>query len=216
MEPPPFGAGNGPSCRPTGSPSSAFNGATAFRRWNLWVPVLAWVVSSVLQWSHRLSALETPVKMPLLVMVSGLQWSHRLSALETLSRFLNPNHPSPPSMEPPPFGAGNARLTITTTFSVPALQWSHRLSALETWTRTTGRPPAGTTFNGATAFRRWKHVTSFSVAENNKHLQWSHRLSALVTFPTFDARAGVAVLQWSHRLSALETWGKAASMGLLV
>ena len=86
---------------------------------------------------------------------------------------------SNPSMGPPPFGDGNLPWTVDVEF-VDALQWGHRLSAMETVVNrrvhfqchvpSMGPPPFGdgnmygsdvyipviSTFNGATAFRRWK------------------------------------------------------------
>ena len=59
-------------------------------------------------------------------------------------------------MGPPPFGSGNR-----------AYRGSTRL-------RFTG-------FNGATAFRQWKHATLGTLAAVVVLLQWGHRLSAVGT-----------------------------------
>ena len=133
MEPPPFGDGNPATARPGRSPSTGFNGATAFRRWKpparrscagpagrcfngatafrrwkLQVLLLKLWQVMPLQWSHRLSAMET---MSCLLSALGefgpLQWSHRLSAMETLNRVVAGLPHRTASMEPPPFGDGN-------------------------------------------------------------------------------------------------------------
>ena len=64
---------------------------------------------------------------------SRLQWGHRLSAMETTRNAWNKSRSTMPSMGPPPFGDGNTTVGYS------------------------GRPSSGT-FNGATAFRRWKPV----------------------------------------------------------
>ena len=131
MEPPPFGDGN-----------------------SIELPTTDYELA--LQWSHRLSAMETPLDgQPARAArdrfngatafrrwklasgcigqtaVTTLQWSHRLSAMETHETVAAKVQDPPASMEPPPFGDGN---------------WS-----LRTWTTWTCA-----CFNGATAFRRWK------------------------------------------------------------
>ena len=131
MEPPPFGAGNLSPASFDINGVTTFNGATAFRRW------------------------KRPLSGATIGGTSVLQWSHRLSALETMPPALVATTASPPSMEPPPFGAGNLLVRRVRAGVTSVLQWSHRLSALET------RYPPGfeahtNSFNGATAFRRWK------------------------------------------------------------
>ena len=61
---------------------SAFNGATAFRRWKLRAKEELGRTSR-LQWGHRLSAMETRVLRRSLGGPPRLQWGHRLSAMET-------------------------------------------------------------------------------------------------------------------------------------
>ena len=133
-----------------------------------------------------------------------LQWGHRLSAMETRGSLgprevaVDPSMGPPPfgdgnvgqppdhivavvpSMGPPPFGDGNLIALASFGNSFIALQWGHRLSAMETSSRviswgggsclqwghrlsameTSSNLPrivsALTAFNGATAFRRWK------------------------------------------------------------
>ena len=60
------------------------------------------------------------------------------------------------SMGPPPFGDGKGDAEIADTDKLVMLQWGHRLSAMESLQgrrRLLGRQSS---FNGATAFRRWK------------------------------------------------------------
>ena len=60
MGPPPFGSGNQGWLRNTHFHLSRFNGATAFRQWKpgLW-RIISRVRWTLLQWGHRLSAVET-------------------------------------------------------------------------------------------------------------------------------------------------------------
>ncbi len=107
MGPPPFGDGKCPAIgwRSTGWP--CFNGATAFRRWKEGRPIDDGADASLLQWGHRLSAMESMQEHTERIVEAPLQWGHRLSAMESLQ--------------------GRRRLL--------------------------GRQSS---FNGATAFRRWK------------------------------------------------------------
>ena len=154
MEPPPFGSGNW---------IRSFNGATAFRQWR------ALHQSSILQWSHRLSAVETPTGCAFpppfgcqrrrFFSRSGLQWSHRLSAVETVVRTVGRQGNEPPSAV---YGGG-------------------------------GRTRRSRPFNGATAFRQWKLPHACTLQWSHRlqwklpttigvfRLQWSHRLSAVET-----------------------------------
>ena len=144
MEPPPFGSGNKGMLQ------------------KYWKSAIAKIN---LQWSHRLSAVETHLApnahgQPRRNLT--LQWSHRLSAVET------------------------SETACALVRSGPLdLQWSHRLSAVETQQNPCARPPGCMTqpsmepppfgsgnstllsdvcaphaspcaFNGATAFRQWK------------------------------------------------------------
>ena len=61
-----------------------------------------------------------------------LQWSHRLSAMETSRISAAVFAPGDASMEPPPFGYGNKRADKGRLVLYLKLQWSHRLSAMET------------------------------------------------------------------------------------
>ena len=75
-------------------------------------------------------------------------------------------------MESPPIGRfGGIGFT---------LQWGHRLSAMESATRDGGcKTMAASSFNGATAFRRWKVLLFTGDAFYDLELQWGHRLSAM-------------------------------------
>ena len=161
MEPPPFGDGN-----VLRAIRRSFNGAigwTYVSRNGIWAHPL-------LQWSHRLSAMETSVgdfPSRLLHGLLLLQWSHRLSAMETWPPVGYPSGPTPwmlqwshrlSAMETMVFEGEVACLP-----GLLLLQWSHRLSAMETarhgFNGATAFPHINIQpwrFNGATAFRRWK------------------------------------------------------------
>ena len=185
----------------------AFNGATAFRRWKRYR-------SGPPQLHNRPPSMGPPpfgdgnaIAAALPNSITGLlQWGHRLSAMET-------------------------RWTISGQSRSWCLQWGHRLSAMETTTSSTGVvTPTGSTFNGATAFRRWKRDPTVLISLNspipsmgpppfgdgntggNRAIK-----SGATTFNgatafrrwkpsgVFGLAGGVALLQWGHRLSAMET-----------
>ena len=122
---------------------------------------------------------------------TSLQWGHRLSAMETGLCQLFRGVAVRPSMGPPPFSDGNR--------AMPAFQGS-----------------CSTTFNGATAFQRWKHAESPWELVALTRLQWGHRLSAMETFVPRVGLWCLPNLQWGHRLSAMETSLKAYSPGWTV
>ena len=116
MEPPPFGSGN-------------------------WLRLgTARCCPSRLQWSHRLSAVETPdseVRPILQALLSWLQWSHRLSAVETRQMFMGLH----------------TRLTTSSFNGATAFrQWKLQRCSVQTLLASSA------CFNGATAFRQWKPV----------------------------------------------------------
>ena len=122
-----------------GTPESeqAFNGATALRRWkrvypdsraatgnhpsmepppfgdgNVSTQIVGPPPATILQWSHRPSAMETTTCGETADEAWNLQWSHRPSAMETgLEGGLYGNGDDP-SMEPPPFGDGNCARNV--------------------------------------------------------------------------------------------------------
>ena len=133
-----------------------FNGATAFRRWRSCPPITDSRRNSLLQWGHRLSAMEiangwspsVPARpgfngatafrrwrfgywRPLFRGTMGLQWGHRLSAMEIKMDQVVLVAGVDASMGPPPFGDGDPTPTPTL-------------------------PGTDECFNGATAFRRWR------------------------------------------------------------
>ena len=109
MEPPPFGDGNvllqglvAAGFKPSMEPPPFGDGNSSSWFWVNWP-------SSRLQWSHRPSAMETPIK-------SAPNESLDLPSMEpppfgdgNLSVRISANKSCVPSMEPPPFGDGNAR-----------------------------------------------------------------------------------------------------------
>ena len=166
-----------------------FNGATAFRRWKRPVPRCPFAVYLLpLQWGHRLSAMETSSP-----------------ALPVCCLFAAPSMGPPPfgdgnmvtidgqrytpfsaSMGPPPFGDGNMTDPKTGVTVEVKLQWGHRLSAMETWDWARWWWVPSPSFNGATAFRRWKPGISPDASGTARELQWGHRLSAMETSPWPD------------------------------
>ena len=62
-------------------------------------------------------------------------------------------------------------------------------------------------FNGATAFRRWKASANPILLRSAYALQWGHRLSAMESWPKPDGGwlQDRLLLQWGHRLSAMES-----------
>ena len=57
-------------------------------------------------------------------------------------------------------GSGNMHCTTISRWSPARLQWGHHLSAVETPSEWATSPASSTGFNGATAFRQWKHARS--------------------------------------------------------
>ena len=112
--------------------TSRFNGATAFRRWKPKAPCGPWVGASCFngatafrRWK-RVSANDGISRMLM------LQWGHRLSAMETWGNWPLGTGCPQASMGPPPFGDGNEGPSLGHTLDQPMLQWGHRLSAMET------------------------------------------------------------------------------------
>ena len=157
MKPPPFGSGNYD-----------------------WL-VHAMRESVLLQWGHRLSAVETrrlaQAPSPYGPRFNGAtafrQWKpyypdgcicSRIRASMGPPPFGSGNQPylavtdqAPrASMGPPPFGSGNSPLYGITYWPPRMLQWGHRLSAVETRFLGLFVPQGFDSFNGATAFRQWK------------------------------------------------------------
>ena len=180
MEPPPFGDGNwlaGHTSLPDGMASMEpppFGDGNQKTWQDGLMPML-------LQWSHRLSAMETSTcndsadrfdrcfngatafRRWKLVNVNRNGANLERASMEpppfgdgntALQDVTNASDKA--SMEPPPFGDGNSQASPTGAPSDTPLQWSHRLSAMETREQTHAIRSADGRFNGATAFRRWK------------------------------------------------------------
>ena len=86
-------------------------------------------------------------------------------------------------MGPPPFSDGNDLRCRGAVGGVEDLQWGHRLSAMETTSAAAVPSAESKTFNGATAFQRWKLGNGLPAAMAFSALQWGHRLSAMETSP---------------------------------
>ncbi len=159
----------------------------------------------MLQWGHRLSAMEIGYSTKAATSRMMLQWGHRLSAMEIHDHEDEYGDACHPSMGPPPFGDGDVDLGDYDSNANQVLQWGHRLSAME-------------------MRRHWD-----TVRPDVWTLQWGHRLSAMEIsviravaigqarpsmgpppFGDGDLAAareeGLAYchLQWGHRLSAME------------
>ena len=83
------------------------------------------------------------------------------------------------SMGPPPFGDGDG-------------------------TAASGPGTLTSSFNGATAFRRWRWHSRFWAGDPDIKLQWGHRLSAMEITVGWPGVPFEDTLQWGHRLSAME------------
>ena len=107
-------------------------------------------------------------------------------------------------MGPPPFGdgKGNTSLTIgiveVASMGPPPFGDGKRASRRRRRRRVRS-------FNGATAFRRWKGAGSYQLAGANVRLQWGHRLSAMESGVNSAGQKDLNELQWGHRLSAMES-----------
>ncbi len=108
MEPRPFSRGYIRKKTQTGGICVAFNGATAFQPWILRPDGSPAQCACSLQWSHGLSAVDTP--------------------RARCGRRHNPD----PSMEPRPFSRGYVALPHILDDARFYLQWSHGLSAVDT------------------------------------------------------------------------------------
>ena len=183
MGPPPFGDGKPPTAGWACGCAAGFNGATAGRQWKGYIHLIAADTVDELQWGHRLSAMEsttnctpTPTAWASFngatafrrwkatygrvgLRVRGrLQWGHRLSAMEILGDRLMLLFAGDASMEPPPFGDGDAALSWRGMRSsrcfngaIAFRRWRSMWTSRPTWQRRRG-------FNGAIAFRRWRSL----------------------------------------------------------
>ena len=162
----------------------------------------------MLQWGHRLSAMEMWTRW------NSATWGNsRFNGATAFRRWRcaeqaghRPQHLAA-SMGPPPFGDGDVLNKRATDRSISRLQWGHRLSAMEILGyrhrcpgllhASMGPPPFGDgdgigwrdspsglkCFNGATAFRRWRSLMRHDDLRVLWLLQWGHRLSAMEMAP---------------------------------
>ena len=135
MGPPPFGDGNVIKCLVLSSSRLCFNGATAFRRWKPGRPGRGG---------------------PALLCFNGATAFRRWKLARDIEGFFADGLAS---MGPPPFGDGNQMLWRWN-LNYVLLQWGHRLSAMETSAVQGLLQSIKPSFNGATAFRRWKRSIS--------------------------------------------------------
>ena len=157
MGPPPFGGGNLTGRAGQVPDARSFNGATAFRRWKLRSSTLRTAstgsfngATAFRRWKSRW-IFASPES------ACMLQWGHRLSAVEISSDARIPKHRDTASMGPPPFGGGNEKegdgLLVRTEASMgPPPFGGGNNRQFRTVNLLHPR------FNGATAFRRWKWV----------------------------------------------------------
>ena len=176
---------------------------------------------------------------------SLLQWGHRLSAMESVRNSTSAVVLARASMGPPPFGDGKST-RLQERAEVQKLQWGHRLSAMEShgdlevaggstsWA-SMGPPPFGDgksqpgadrtqaatstsrRFNGATAFRRWKAtlgrraIPALAVTASmgpppfgdGKRLQWRDRSMGP---PPFGDRGGIRTTERFNGATAFRRW----------
>ena len=156
MEPRPFSRGYIRKKTQTGGICVAFNGATAFQPWILRPDGSPAQCACSLQWSHGLSAVDTP--------------------RARCGRRHNPD----PSMEPRPFSRGYVALPHILDDARFYLQWSHGLSAVDTPSslHTSPSTPSLQWSHGLSAvdtFLSWCKICTYLC------LQWSHGLSAVDT-----------------------------------
>ena len=219
----------GPRCARLGPTRSRFNGATAFRRWK--EGDFAWplVFATVLQWGHRLSAMESPCHslLPLSDFLASMgpppfgdgkgalgrdfpTSGHRFNGATAFRRWKGRGRPGADrvdhgaSMGPPPFGDGKVQMLRDTLTSKRELQWGHRLSAMESGDYRQPESRDGRASMGPPPFGDGKDrdMVMIALSEN-----------ASMGPPPFGdgklVRAVVVIgpvvrLQWGHRLSAME------------
>ncbi len=133
MGPPSFGGGNMPVSPLRSRCVTCFNGATVFRRWKQnSVPRLRGP-PDVLQWGHRLSAVETlRCRTGTRMRLRGFNGATVFRRWKRCSKIPNLGMLGLASMGPPSFGGGNDGTRQQLGERLCALQWGHRLSAVET------------------------------------------------------------------------------------
>ena len=179
MGPPPFGDGKGRPGSGRRRHSSRFNGATAFRRWK----GAPGRVSAALA-AGRFNGATAFRRWKVDGLVSGaieeflLQWGHRLSAMESSTLpggYLQLRHAS---MGPPPFGDGKSSPAW---WPAPSQSGFNGATAFRRW-KDHDRHDAGHQLAAASMgpppFGDGKGRTA-DVVTDSQGLQWGHRLSAM-------------------------------------
>ena len=157
-----------------------------------------------LQWGHRLSAMEGLVVFLLLRWLRLLQWGHRLSAMEGPQLRIQRRDVGMASMGPSPFSDGRFFGPMAT----PCLYHSFNGAiAFQRWKgvlTSLNVPACILCFNGAIAFQRWK------VGGARFRVRRFRRFNGAIAFQRWKGgtptmrRCGSTSLQWGHRLSAME------------
>ena len=202
MGPPPFGDGDTTSATSRRTRSTGFNGATAFRQWKTTRLIPGTRSIRPLQWGHCLSTMEIFGSFTPLARMLPLQWGRRLSAMEIQRGQGTVSGHCVASMGPPPFGDGkgvevNAVVRAGDASMGPPPFGDGKLwidGGYDCCERASMRPPpfgdgktcgntsrcpSTSSFNGATAFRRWKAPATRCGLLPQLSLQWGHRLSAM-------------------------------------
>ena len=159
----------------------------------------------MLQWGHRLSAMEGGESSDFCP-----QWCVGFNGAIAFQRWKGcispPSAPSiSASMGPSPFSDGRVVGHLNDVVESGELQWGHRLSAME------GRLNDGVV-SGLFWVLQWGHRLSAMegaaapvfVKTCPQWLQWGHRLSAMEGLDCWRWSTGSGSLQWGHRLSAME------------
>ncbi len=162
--------------------SLSFNGATAFRQWKRVCTAATAIAATTASMGPPPSGSGnfsvSPCRKINSASFNGAtafrQWKLRGSLLRS-----SPARTA--SMGPPPFGSGNHTTSAGLSCDTQTLQWGHRLSAVETTFFPSIPVIASSSFNGATAFRQWKHCLDTCGAGYPSKLQWGHRHSAVET-----------------------------------
>ena len=180
-----------------------------------------------LQWSHRLSAMETDRSGRMGATAKRFNGAIAFQRWKRGDSLLGSAAQVPASMEPSPFSDGNtsdaARRISPSRFNgaIAFQRWKH--AEIVKLTMASGR------FNGAIAFQRWKHLGRQPVEyhhhasmEPSPFSDGNHRLglslcllvmASMEPSPFSDGNVppksvcppSLISLQWSHRLSAMET-----------
>ena len=179
MGPPPFGDGYSPKPARSARGWCRFNGATAFRRWIQDLIIGRWAQATVLQWGHRLSAMDTAPAS------SAPQSSASFNGATAFRRWIRPPTHTRWCSCCRFNGATAFRRWIRTAPRCgirlgQRLQWGHRLSAMDTQVGGIGVMPFGKASMGPPPFGDGYAVRA-NTLDTRPTLQWGHRLSAMDT-----------------------------------